>query len=73
MPELTLPGLAGGMTTNVHARKVLGLRNWAGLLAFLLLVSGEFWIACRLGQACGPTNAQPAMPASSIGDLFAAR
>ena len=61
------------MKINEHARKVLKLRHWAGLVAFLLLVSVEFWMACRLGHACGQTTAQPAVPVPAIGDLFAAR
>jgi hypothetical protein len=61
------------MKTNVHARKVWKLRYWASLLAFLLLVSAEFWMACRLGHACGQTSTQPPVPVPAIGDLFAAR
>jgi hypothetical protein len=59
------------MKTNKSARKVLKLRHWAGLLAFLLLVSAEFWVACRLGQACARTSSQPPVPVPAIGELFA--
>jgi hypothetical protein len=61
------------MKTNAHARKVLRLRYWAGLLAVLLLVSAEFWMVCRLGHGCAQMAAQPAVPVPGIGDLFAAR
>jgi len=61
------------MKTNEHARKVLKLRHWAGLLAVLLLIAAEFWMVCRLGQSCGQITAQPAVPAPAISDLFAAR
>ncbi len=61
------------MKTNMRARKVLRLRHWAALLTFLLLVSAEFWMACRLGQTCARTSAEPAMPVLAIGELFAAR
>ena len=61
------------MKTNAHARKVLKLRHWAGLVAVLLLVAAEFWMLCRLGHGCGQVTAQPAVPVPAIGDLFAAR
>lgn len=61
------------METTEHARKVLKLRHWAGLLAVLLLVSAEFWMVCRLGHSCGQMTAQPAVQVPAIGDLFAAR
>jgi hypothetical protein len=61
------------MKTNLRARKVLKLRHRVILLAFLLLVSAEFWVACRLGKACAQNTAQPAMPVPAMGELFAAR
>jgi hypothetical protein len=61
------------MKTTEHARKVLKLRHWAGLLAVLLLVSAEFCLVCHFGHRCGQVTAQPAVQVPGIGDLFVAR
>jgi hypothetical protein len=61
------------MKTTTHARKVLKVQHWVGLLAVLLLVSAEFWMVCSLGHACGQVTTSSAIPVPAIGDMFAAR
>ncbi len=61
------------MKTNEHAQKVLKVRHGAGLLAFLLLVSAEFWMVCLAGHSCGQFASQPTLPAPAISDCFPAR
>jgi hypothetical protein len=61
------------MKANESARKVLKLQRWAGLLAVLLLVSAELWMACRFGHSYGQVSSQPSVPVPAMGDWFAAR
>jgi hypothetical protein len=61
------------MKTNERARKVLKLQRWAGMLAVLLLVSAELWMACRFGHGYSQIPAQPSVPVPAMGDWFAAR
>jgi hypothetical protein len=61
------------MKTNQCARQIRKLQIWAGMLAVLLLVSGEFWMVFRLGHKCGQFNMQSALPAPALSDLLAAR
>ena len=42
------------------------------MIAVVLLVSAEFWMVCRFGQACGQFGPQPVMQTPALGDLLAA-
>jgi len=61
------------MKTNEHARRVWKVRQWAGLLAVLLLASAELLMVCRLGHGCGQISTQPPIQIPPISDWFAAR
>ena len=61
------------MKTSERAHKVLKLQRWAGVLAVLLLVSAELWMASRFGHSYGQVNTQPSVPVPAMGDWFAAR
>ena len=61
------------MKTNEHAKKVLKLRHWVGLLAVVVLLSAEFYMVCVAGHGCGRYAGQPVLHAPSISDCFAAR
>jgi hypothetical protein len=61
------------MKTNQYARQARQIRVWAGMLAVLLLVSAEFWMVCRYGQACGQFNVPPAIQGPALCDLIPAR
>jgi hypothetical protein len=61
------------MKTNEHARKVMKLRHWVGVVAVLLLVSAEVWLVCLAGRGCGQVADQPVLQAPALSDCFAAR
>jgi hypothetical protein len=61
------------MKTNESPRKVLKVQRWAGMLAVLLLVSTELWMACRFGHSYGHVTTQPSVQVPAMGDWFAAR
>jgi hypothetical protein len=61
------------MKTNEHARKVLKVRRYAGLVAVLLLFSAELCMVCSFGHGYGQVTNQPAVPLPAIGDWFAAK
>ncbi|MCX6927654.1 MAG: hypothetical protein NT154_31260 [Verrucomicrobia bacterium] len=61
------------MKTNNNARQVSTIRQWAGLLAVLTLVSVELCMVCQFGRVSGQFSAQPCIQAPGLGDLLAAR